>query len=221
MSNLFATIFKRELLIFSRSKNDWLVQILFFVIIVSIFPLGLAQDVNLLKNVAPGIIWVAILLSTLLSLDHNFKKDYAAGGYEDIILSIYPLSLIVFIKIFFHWLFTIVPLLCIIPILSLFYGLNISDITVIILTIILGSQALYFLGALGASLTMASSKSGLLIFVIILPLYTPVLILATQAIKYNMEALPYIGLLALLAAITIATMLLMPILISFVLRAVK
>jgi len=189
---LLATI-KRDLLVTFRNPAEMLNPLVFFVIVISLFPLGISPSANVLRDIAPGVIWVAALLATLLSMDLIFRSDYEDGSLEQMTMSEHPLILIVGGKIVSHWLMTGLPLTLLSPLLSVMLFVDEQGIRAIVLSLLLGTPTLSLLGAIGASLTVGLRKSGVLVAILILPLYIPVLILAAEMIKTGMTGGDYSG----------------------------
>ncbi|GLX79169.1 heme exporter protein B [Thalassotalea insulae] len=214
----FLLIFKRDLTIAFRHKDDILNPLLFFIIVITLFPLGIGPEPQTLARVAPGIIWVAALLSTLLSLDRLFKSDHSDGSLEQMLLSPHPLFLIVLAKIFAHWCLTGLPLIFVAPILAVLLNLNEQSYLALMLTLLLGTPVLSFLGAIGVALTVGIKKGGVLLSLLVLPLYIPVLIFATSAIDTAAMNLPYSGQLAIIAAFLIGSLTLSPFAVSAALK---
>lgn len=196
---------RRELLIAYRNSADLLNPLIFFVIVISLFPLGVSPSGPILSQIAPGVIWVAALLATLLSMDSLFRSDYDDGSLELMTFSREPLVLLVLGKIVSHWLVTGVPLAVLSPVLALMLFLNFEGAWALFLSLILGTPILSLLGAIGASLTVGLRKGGLLIAVLILPLYVPVLILATAMVQAGAQAVDYTGHMLWLGAILAAS----------------
>ena len=192
---------KRDLLVTFRNPAEMLNPLVFFVIVISLFPLGISPSENVLRSVAPGVIWVAALLATLLSMDLIFRSDYEDGSLEQMTLTQQPLLLIVGGKIISHWLMTGLPLTLLSPLLALMLFVNQQGIEAMVLSLLLGTPILSLLGAVGASLTIGLRNGGVLIAILILPLYIPVLILATEMIKTGMTGGDYGGHMLWLAAI--------------------
>ena len=192
---------KRDLLVTFRNPAEMLNPLVFFIIVISLFPLGISPSANVLQGIAPGVIWVAALLATLLSMDLIFRSDYEDGSLEQMTLTPQPLLLIVGGKIISHWLMTGLPLTLLSPLLALMLFVNEQGIEAIVLSLLLGTPILSLLGAVGASLTVGLRKGGVLIAILILPLYVPVLILATEMIKTGMTGGDYSGHMLWLAAI--------------------
>ena len=189
----------RDLLLALRRKADVLAAVVFFVIVVSLFPLGLGPDKELLKNVAPGIVWVAALLATMLALNRIFALDYADGSLEQLVLLPQPVPLLVLGKVVAHWLTTGVPLIALAPVLGLQLGLPLESLQVLVAALLLGTPVLSLIGAIGAALTLGLRGGGILLALLILPLYVPVLIFgagAVEAAASGMGAAPHLSLLA-------------------------
>lgn len=202
---LFLAVLRRELLIAYRNSADLLNPLIFFVIVISLFPLGVSPSGPILSQIAPGVIWVAALLATLLSMDSLFRSDYDDGSLELMTFSREPLVLLVLGKIVSHWLVTGVPLAVLSPVLALMLFLNFEGAWALFLSLLLGTPILSLLGAIGASLTVGLRKGGLLIAVLILPLYVPVLILATAMVQAGAQAVDYTGHMLWLGAILAAS----------------
>jgi heme exporter protein B len=206
----FYLVLTRDLVIALRHKDDFLNPLLFFIIIITLFPLGVGPDESTLSHIAPGIIWVAALLSTLLSLDRLFKSDHLDGSLEQLLLSPQPLFILVLAKITAHWLITGLPLIMIAPLLAVLLHLDESSYNALFLTLLLGTPVLSLLGAIGVGLTVGIKKGGVLLSLLVLPLYIPVLIFATSAIDNAALGLPYSGQLAIIAALFFGSLTLAP-----------
>jgi heme exporter protein B len=214
----FLLIIKRDLTIAFRHRDDILNPLLFFVIVVTLFPLGIGAESTTLSRIAPGIIWVAALLSTLLSLDRLFKSDHNDGSLEQMLLSPHPVFILVLGKIIAHWLLTGLPLILVAPLLAVLLHLNENSYGALMLTLLLGTPVLSLLGAIGVALTVGIKKGGVLLSLLILPLYIPVLIFATSAIDTASMNLPYSGQLAIIAALLFGSLTLAPFAVSAALK---
>lgn len=214
----FMLIFKRDITIAMRHKDDIFNPLLFFIIVVTLFPLGIGPESNMLARIAPGVIWVAALLATLLSLDRLFKTDHADGSLEQLLLSPHPMFIIVLAKIMAHWVLTGIPLIIVSPILALLLHLPDNSYGAMLLTLLIGTPVLSFIGAIGVALTVGIKKGGVLLSLLILPLYIPVLIFATSAIDTAAMNLPYNGQLAIIGALLIASVTLSPFAVSAALK---
>ena len=206
----FLLIFKRDITLAFRHKDDILNPLLFFVIVITLFPLGIGPESNMLARIAPGIIWVAALLSTLLSLDRLFKYDFNDGSLEQMLLSPHPLFIIILAKIIAHWCLTGLPLIFIAPLLALLLNFDDNSYVALMATLLIGTPVLSFIGAIGVALTVGIKKGGVLLSLLVLPLYIPLLIFATSAIDSASMNLPYSGQLAIIAAFLIGSLTLSP-----------
>jgi heme exporter protein B len=153
----------------------------FFLVVVAITPLGLGPDLNLLARIAPGILWVALLLAALLSADRIFHNDYEDGALDLLTMTALPLPLVAAIKSLAHWLTTSVPLALLAPVLGLLLNLPLQAMPMLVLSMLAGTLAVSFVAAIGASLTLGLKRSGLLLALLVLPLYVPVLIFGVAA----------------------------------------
>jgi len=206
----FILLIKRDLTIAIRHRDDTLNPLLFFVIVVSLFPLGIGPETNTLARIAPGIIWVAALLSTLLSLERLFKADYQDGSLEQMLLSPYPIFILVLAKIAGHWLISGLPLLFVAPLLAVLLHLPEQSFGALMLTLLLGTPVLSLIGAIGVGLTVGIKKGGVLLSLLVLPLYIPLLIFATSAIDSATMHLPFSGQLAIIGALLVGSLTLAP-----------
>ncbi len=177
-----ACLFRRDLTIAVRRSTDILTPLVFFIIVVSLFPLGLGPEPSVLSTIAPGVIWVAALLATMLSLNRLFANDYINGTLEQLVLSPHPLTVLVLTKVTVHWTLTGLPLVLISPLLALQLHLPEPAIGTLILSLLLGTPVLSLLGAVGAALTLGLRGGGVLVSLLVLPLYTPVLIFGAGAV---------------------------------------
>lgn len=206
----FFYLLSRDLLLAYRHRSQLIQPLLFFIIIVTLFPLAISSDAALLQKIAPGIIWVASLLATLLGLEHLFHPDFIDGSLEQFILSPYPLSLWVLAKVIAHWLITGLPLIVLTPLLGIMLHLPEHVVIVLIITLLLGTPTLSLLGSIATALTLGLRQGGVLLALIVLPLYIPVLIFAAGAVNSAMMSLPIQSEIALLGAILILSLTLAP-----------
>jgi heme exporter protein B len=172
----------RDVKLALRSRAELGVQLLFYVIVVSLFPLATSPERTLLATMGPGVMWVAALLASLLSLPRLFASDYADGTLEQIALSPYPLVALVFGKIVAHWLTTGLPLAVLAPLLGLQYAMDGGSRMVLTVALLIGTPILSLLGAIGAALTLGLRGGGALLALLVLPLYVPVLIFGAGAV---------------------------------------
>ena len=218
MISSMTTIIRRELLIAFRRQADIFNPLWFFIIVITLFPLSIGPEPNLLARIAAGIVWVAALLSALLSLERLFRDDFQDGALEQMMLIPIPLHLVVLSKVIAHWLLTGLPLILISPLLAVLLSLDFDTWLSVVLTLLVGSPALSFIGAIGVALTVGLQKGGVLLSLLILPLYIPILIFATSAIDAAALGIAYNGQLAVLGAMLMGTMTLTPFAISAALR---
>ncbi|MGC9459448.1 heme exporter protein CcmB, partial [Vibrio genomosp. F10] len=176
MISTMNTIVRRELLIAFRRQADIFNPLWFFIIVITLFPLSIGPEPNLLARIAAGIVWVAALLSALLSLERLFRDDFQDGALEQMMLMPIPLPVVVISKVFAHWVLTGLPLIIISPLLLILLSLDYETWKAVVLTLIIGTPALSFIGAIGVALTVGLQKGGVLLSLLILPLYIPILI---------------------------------------------
>lgn len=197
---MFIKVLRRELKIAFRKSAEIINPLWFFIIVITLFPLGLGPEPKLLARIAPGIVWVAALLSSLLSLERLFRDDYLDGSLEQLLLLPAPLTLTVLAKVCAHWVVTGLPLLIISPLVALLLSLDFDTWKAVALTLLLGTPTLSFIGAIGVALIVGLRKGGVLLSLLVLPLYIPVLIFSTGAIDAASMAMPISGYLAILGA---------------------
>ncbi|TXI18768.1 MAG: heme exporter protein CcmB [Nitrosomonas sp.] len=203
-------IIKRDLLLAIRRQSDVLTTLFFFVIVVSLFPLSVGPEMNMLRAMAPGVVWVAALLASMLSLNRMFSNDYIDGTLEQMLLSPQSLSLLVLGKAFAHWLVTGIPLVIMAPILGIQYDLPAEALIVLTITLLLGTPVLSLIGAIGAALTLGLRGGSVLVSLLVLPLYIPVLIFGAGAVEANMAGIGFDAHLSLLGAFLLASLALAP-----------
>lgn len=182
-SGTFFAVLRRDLLLAWRGRADVLVTIAFFVVVVSLFPFGIGAETNQLRAIGPGVLWVAALLSTLLSLHRLFARDHADGTMEQLLLSPDPAALWVTAKIAAHWIVTGLPLVIVAPALALWFDVEQGVLGVLTVSLALGTPILALIGAIGAALTLGLRGGGVLLALLVLPLYVPVLIFGAGAVE--------------------------------------
>jgi heme exporter protein B len=197
------TLVSRDLLLALRRRSDVATALLFFVIVASLFPLGVGAEPELLRAIAPGVIWVAALLSSMLSLARLFAGDYADGTLEQMLLGAAPLGVVVAAKTFAHWLVSGLPLVLIAPLIALQYDVDKPLYGVLALSLLLGTPILSIIGAIGAALTLGLRGGGVLVSLLVLPLYVPVLILGAGSVAMADAGLSPEGQLLLLGALLV------------------
>lgn len=211
-------IIRRELLIAFRRQADIFNPLWFFIIVMTLFPLSIGPEPALLARIAAGIVWVAALLSALLSLERLFRDDFQDGSLEQMMLIPVPLPIVVISKVVAHWLLTGLPLILISPLLAVLLSLDFNTWLAVVLTLFIGTPTLSFIGAIGVALTVGLQKGGVLLSLLVLPLYIPILIFATSAIDAASLGMLYNGQLAVLGAMFMGAITLTPFAISAALR---
>ncbi|MDR9439658.1 MAG: heme exporter protein CcmB [Halomonas sp.] len=174
---------KRDLVLMMRRRSEVLNPLVFFALVITLFPIGISPDPELLATIAPGLLWVAALLAALLSLDSLFRSDYDDGSLEQLLLSPQPLPALALAKVAVHWLLTGLPLALMAPLLGIMLSLPAGSYAVLALSLALGSASLSLIGAIGAALTVGLSRGGVLLSLLVLPLYIPVLIFGAGAVQ--------------------------------------
>ncbi len=215
---LLFSILYHDILMTLRQAFAWLTPLLFFIIVVCLFPLALGPDTDMLKQFAPAIIWVAALLAILLSIGNIFRSDAQDGFLDLYLLSSHSLTLLVLCKVLSHWLTNCLPLIIISPLLGLILHLNFQEETTLVITLLLGTPVLSFLGAIGAALVVGIRQSGLLLPILIMPLYIPVLIFGTGTIMAANAHLPLNGYYAIMGAFILLSLAFAPLLTGAALR---
>ncbi len=219
MWRLFKTIVLRDLLLALRRRTEILMTLFFFIVVISLFPLGIGTDRQVLVQIAPGVVWVAALLASMLVLERLFAADYLDGTLEQMLLTSQPLSIVVMAKVCAHWLLTGLPLVLISPLVALQYRLEDEQIVSMIWSLFLGTPALSMIGAIGAALTLGLRGGGMLLSLLVLPLYIPVLVYGAGAIAAGaVTNAPQQAYYMLLSAFTFLSMALAPWATSAVLR---
>jgi heme exporter protein B len=198
LTRAFALLLKRDLVLAVRHRGEMLNPLLFFVLVTSLFPLGIGAYPELLEAVGPGIIWVAALLAALLSLDGIFRSDFEDGTLEQLLLSSHPVSVLVLAKVLEHWLVT--------------------GMRILLLTLLLGTPVLSLLGAVGVALTVGLRKGGMILSLLVLPLYVPLLIFGANAVDTAAAGLPVTAHLSLISALLVLALSLSPLATAAALR---
>mgnify|MGYP001298736187 CR=1 FL=1 len=199
--SVLGAVVRRDLTIALRQKSEVLTTLFFFVIVASLFPLGIGPETALLRRIAPGILWVGALLAAMLSLQRMFAADYQDGSLEQMVLSPVPLGVLVSGKILAHWLLAGLPLVLIAPLLGLQFDLDGRSLAILVASLLLGTPVMSLVGAIGAALTLGVRGGGVLLSLLILPLYIPVLIFGAGAVEADAAGMSASGHLTLLAAL--------------------
>ncbi|TCK18601.1 heme exporter protein B [Thiogranum longum] len=206
----FSTLLRRDLTLAYRRRSEMINPLLFFVLVTALFPLGISADPALLREIGPGIIWVAALLASLLSLETVFRSDFDDGSLEQLLLSPHPLSVLMIAKVLAHWLITGLPLLIVAPLLGVLLNLSGDAMQTLLITLALGTPVLSLVGAIGVALTVGLRKGGTILSLLVLPLYVPVLIFAASAVASSDAGLQVSAHLSLLTALLILAISLSP-----------
>jgi len=215
---MILALVRRDLLLVLRRPADAATALLFFVVVTSLFPLGIGAEPNLLRAIAPGVIWVAALLSTLLALPRLFADDHADGTLDQLLLGSAPLAAQVAAKGLAHWLVSGLPLALLAPLLALQYDLPAGLHGVLVLSLLLGTPVLSLLGAIGAALILGLRGGGALLALLVLPLCVPVLIIGAGAVEMAASGLAAQGQLLLLAAMLVVAVVFAPLACAAALR---
>ena len=218
MYKAWSQIIRRDLIIAFRRRSEIVHPLIFFVMVISLFPLAIGDDKVLLQKIAPAIIWVTALLATMLSLDNLFRSDFEDGSLEQMTLLKVPLSLLVTAKITAHWLITGLPLILITPLLAVLLYLPADTTWMLLLTLLLGTPTLSLIGAVGIALTVALRQGGVILSLLILPLYIPVLIFANLALQNTVQGFSAEAQLAMMLAILVLAITLAPFAIAAALK---
>jgi heme exporter protein B len=208
--SMFRWIVARDLTLAWRRRADVLATLFFFVIVVSLFPLGIGPETQLLRSIAPGVVWVAALLASMLSLGRVFANDYQDGTLEQMLLTPQPLYLVVLGKVFAQWLVSEVPLVLIAPLIGVQFDLAPDTLRILFVSLLIGTPILSLIGSIGAALTLGLRGGAVLIALLILPLYIPVLIFGAGAVEASIDGMSPQANLYLLAAFLVVSLVFAP-----------
>ncbi|MEP6819976.1 MAG: heme exporter protein CcmB [bacterium] len=207
---MFRWIVVRDLTLAWRRRADVLSTLFFFIIVVSLFPLGIGPETQLLRSIAPGVVWVAALLASMLSLGRVFQNDYQDGTLEQMLLTPQPLYLVVLGKVFAQWLVSEVPLVLIAPLIGVQFDLASDTLKILFISLLIGTPILSLIGSIGAALTLGLRGGGVLISLLILPLYIPVLIFGAGAVDASIAGVSSQANLYLLGAFLVVSLVFAP-----------
>jgi len=202
--------FVRDMKVAFLQRQDLLNPLLFFIMVVTLFPLGVSPEVSFLRDAGAGILWVAALLSVLLSLDHLFRHDFEDGTLEQLVLQPQPLFLLILAKTLAHWVLTGLPLVLLAPVLGVMVHLDGNSVAVLCLTLLIGTPVLSLIGSIGAALTLGLRSAGILLSLLIIPLYIPVLIFGTGSVAAAADGAPIAPYVALMGAFLVLAVTLAP-----------
>ncbi len=215
---VIVAVIKRDLRLAFKGGLDFVMPLLFGVLVVSLFPLGVGPGPELLQKIGAGVIWIAAILSSLLGIEKLFKEDFRDGSLEQMMLCGTPLPILLFVKVIVHWLLIIVPILLLSPLFALFLNLTPEMYTALFLTLLLGTPLLSLVGAIAVALTLSLEKGGILLALLMLPIFIPLLIFATSAVNNAQLQLHYGGQLGIIAAMLLLALALAPFAISYSVR---
>lgn len=218
MQRALWAVLRRDLRLAARQGGDWLNPLSFFVMVITLFPLAINTTPSKLAAMAGGVVWIAALLSVLLSMDSLFRQDYDDGSLEQLVLSPSPLPVVVLAKVMAHWLQTGACLTLLSPVTALLLNLPAEAMGTLFLTLLLGTPTLSLISSIGAALTVSLRRGGVLVPLLSLPLHIPVIIFATAAVQASMAGLPAVGYLAILAAFLVLALTLAPLAVAASLR---
>ena len=207
---MFGWLVWRDLILAWRRRADVLATLFFFIIVVSLFPLGIGPERETLRTIAPGVVWVAALLASMLSLGRIFGNDYQDGTLEQLLLTPQPAYLVVLAKVLAHWIVSEVPLVLIAPVLGLQFGLSQNGLAVVVISLLLGTPVLSVIGSVGAALTLGLRAANVLVALLVLPLYIPVLIFGSGAVQATVSGSDPQAWLLLLAATLVVSLVFAP-----------
>lgn len=212
------SVMKRDLVLAFRQKAELLQPLLFFVMVITLFPLGIGPGPDTLQKIGPGVIWVAAILSSLLGMDKLFRDDFNDGSLEQLQLSNISLSWGMFVKVLVHWCVSFIPLLFISPLLALFLNLTTPMYWSLVFTLVLGTPLLSLVGAIAVALTVGLQRGGVLLSLLLLPVFIPLLIFATSAVESAALGLNYLPQIAIIGAMLCFAIAITPFAISYAIR---
>ena len=210
LPSMFRWLVWRELLLAWRRRTDVLATLFFFIIVVSLFPLGVGPEPQLLRTIAPGVVWVAALLASMLALGRTFGNDFQDGTLEQLLLTPQPLFLIVLAKVLAQWLVSELPLVLVAPVLGMQFGVSQNTLWIMTVSLLLGTPVLSLIGSIGAALTLGLRAANVLVALLVLPLYIPVLIFGAGAIESTVNGLEPQAYLLLLGATLVLALVFAP-----------
>ncbi|MFL0802912.1 MAG: heme exporter protein CcmB [Agarilytica sp.] len=210
LSQAFVATLKKELVIGFRNRGDIANPLIFFLSVIIFVPLGISAETAMLASIAPGMIWIVALLATLLSLDRLFQGDFDDGSLEQSIISGQSLYSLVIAKVFVHWLITGLPLTLLSPLLGLMMSLPETGYGPLVVSLLLGTGTLSLIGAIGAALTVALRRGGLLLSLIIMPLYIPVLVFGAGAVNNAIDGAASVGQISMLGGFVVLSLVMAP-----------
>ena len=216
--SLYQGIFKRDMHIAFNQKAELVQPLMFLLMVVTLFPLGVSPSPDTLQRIGPGVIWIAAILSSLMAMERLFRDDFQDGSLEQYMLSGLALPAVSAVKVAAHWLVSFVPLLLLSPLLAMFLNLTVDMYIALVLTLLLGTPLLSLIGAIAVGLTVGLQKGGVLLALLLIPVFIPLLIFATSAVDSAALQLPYHAQLAIIAAMLLLAAALAPLAIAYSLK---
>ncbi|KXJ58200.1 MAG: heme exporter protein CcmB [Pseudomonadota bacterium] len=216
--SLYQGIFKRDMHIAFKQKAELVQPLMFLLMVVTLFPLGVSPSPDTLQRIGPGVIWIAAILSSLMAMERLFRDDFQDGSLEQYVLSGMALPAVSAVKVVAHWLVSFVPVLLLSPLLAMFLNLTFDMYVALLLTLILGTPLLSLIGAIAVGLTVGLQKGGVLLALLLIPVFIPLLIFATSAVDSAALQLPYYPQLAIIAAMLLLAAALAPFAIAYSLK---
>jgi heme exporter protein B len=206
----FGSLVRRDMVLAFRQGSALTMTLSFFVIAVTLFPLGVGPELNVLARIGPGVLWVGALLACMLTLDRIFQADYEDGSLEQLMLGPLPVEMMVLAKVIAHWLTAVVPLIFVAPVLAVSLNMPADGIWAMMLALFVGTPVLSLVGAVGGALTVAMRRGGVLLSILVLPLYIPVLIFGVAAVEAAIALLPVAPHIMLLGGLSLGALVLCP-----------
>lgn len=206
----FGPMLRRDLLLAYRRRSEVLQPLIFLLVVVSLFPLGVGPSPQRLAGMSQGVIWIAALLATVLSLDSLFRPDFEDGSLEQWVLAGHSLAWVALAKVFAHWLVAGLPIVILCPLLAVWMNLPEPGLPVLVITLIIGTPVLSLIGAIGGALTVSTKRGGQMLSLLVFPLYVPLLIMATSAVISAIDGMSYRGQLGMMAAGLVGALTLAP-----------
>ena len=216
--SLYQGIFKRDMHIAFKQKAELVQPLMFLLMVVTLFPLGVSPSPDTLQRIGPGVIWIAAILSSLMAMERLFRDDFQDGSLEQYVLSGMALPAVSAVKVVAHWLVSFVPVLLLSPLLAMFLNLTFDMYVALLLTLILGTPLLSLIGAIAVGLTVGLQKGGVLLALLLIPVFIPLLIFATSAVDSAALQLPYYAQLTIIAAMLLLAAALAPFAIAYSLK---
>lgn len=214
----FLSVIRRDITLAIRQGSAVALSLCFFVITIVLFPLGVGPELAVLARIGPGVMWVAALLACLLTLDRMFQADFEDGSLDLLLIGPLPIEMLVLAKVIAHWLTSVLPLVLIAPILALSLNIPLDGVLALVLALLIGTPTLSLIGAVGAALTVAMRRGGVLLSLLVLPLYIPVLIFGVAAVEAAIALLPVTPHLLLLGGISLGALVMGPLAAAAALR---